>query len=100
MPPIVFTQQPQAGSPEIQGNTKVLLCQATGFPPPVYRWKKDGNFITDTNITDTSLKISNIERSDDGEYQCIASNNPGAILSNKVHVRVACEYSYFLLFFL
>ena len=90
-PPTVFVQQPQAGSPEITGNTKVLLCQATGMPTPVYLWKKDGELLTEGNITETSYKIHNIQRSDDGEYQCIASNDAGAIMSRRVHVRVACK---------
>ena len=93
-PPTNFIQQPTAGSPELQGNTKVLLCEASGLPVPVYRWKKDKKFMTQTNITDTSIKIMNIRRSDAGEYQSLASNTQGAILSNRVFLKVACKYTY------
>lgn len=89
----MFTNQPRSGSPEVQGNTKVLLCYANGLPTPVYRWKKDGRYMTSSNVTDTSLKIQNIQRSDSGEYQCVASNAHGAILSNRVKVHVACKSS-------
>ena len=88
----MFTQQPQSGSIEVQGNTKVLLCYANGIPPPVYRWKKDGRYNTPGNVTETSLKIQNIQRSEAGEYQCLASNTHGAILSNRVRVHIACKY--------
>ena len=87
----MFLQQPQAGIPEIKGNTKVLLCSATGTPAAVYRWLKDGEFTTETNITEQSLKLQDIKKTDAGQYQCIASNTAGAILSNKVDVTVACK---------
>ena len=92
-PPTVFMQQPQAGIPEIKGNIKVLLCHASGTPAPVYRWVKDEEFLTETNITERSLKIQDIKGSDAGEYQCIASNNYGALLSSRVRVHVACKYN-------
>ena len=89
----MFTQQPQGGSPEVQGNTKVLLCAANGLPRTVYSWTMNKQALQEyTNITDTSLKIQNIQRTDAGEYQCTASNQHGAILSNRVTVHVACEY--------
>jgi len=91
-PPTTFTQQPQAGSPEVQNNTKVLLCLANGLPSPVYRWRKDGKFTTSTNTSANSLRIPKVQLTDAGEYQCVASNAHGALLSNAVHVHVACEY--------
>ncbi|ELU08080.1 hypothetical protein CAPTEDRAFT_199239 [Capitella teleta] len=93
LPPKMFTQQPQAGSAQLRGNTKVLLCFASGTPSPVYRWKKDGVYMTSENLTDSALRIQNIQRPDAGYYQCVASNTHGAILSNEVFVRVACEYT-------
>ena len=89
---MTFIDQPKAGSPELQGNAKVLLCQANGMPEPVYRWKKDGHYMTSHNVTETTLRIQGIQRSDAGEYQCMASNVHGAILSNTARIRVACEY--------
>lgn len=91
MPPTDFYEQPAGGQPEQLSNDKVLVCHADGIPQPVYRWKKDGRFMDERNSTSTSLKVEDLDRSDAGEYQCVASNAYGALLSNTAHVRVACE---------
>ncbi|KAI0210962.1 Protein sidekick [Lamellibrachia satsuma] len=88
-PPTTFTQQPLAGSPEVQNNTKVLLCLASGLPKPVYRWQKDGTFTTSSNTTANSLRIAKVQLKDAGMYQCVASNAHGALLSNRVYIHVA-----------
>ena len=92
MAPYEFLQPVSPGSAQIQGNTKVLLCQVSGRPPPVYRWKKDGVYVTADNGTNPAFKIEKIKQSDAGLYQCVASNQYGAILSNSAHLRVACKY--------
>ena len=92
-PPTMFRNQPRAGNPEMQGNAKVLLCNANGSPVPVYRWLKDGRWITPNNVTETTLKLINIARTDAGEYQCVAANKHGAIRSNRVQLGVACKYN-------
>nr|XP_006816843.1 PREDICTED: hemicentin-1-like [Saccoglossus kowalevskii] len=56
-------------------------CTATGVPDVTYTWQKDS---TDIDIggryavTDGSLTISNIEKSDYGTYTCIADNGVGS----------------------
>ena len=90
-PPTTFTKQPQGGSPEVQNNMKVLLCFANGLPPPVYRWLKDGRFTSSANTSANSLQIPKVQLSDAGEYQCVASNAHGAILSNRVYIHVSCK---------
>ena len=89
-PPSVFTQQPQGGSTVLKDNSKVLLCIANGFPQPVYRWKKDGAFVSQANSTSTTWVIDKLKESDAGEYQCMAANPHGAILSDRVRINVAC----------
>ena len=90
-PPSVFTQQPQGGSTVLIDNSKVLLCIANGFPTPVYRWKKDGVFVSEQNSTETTWVIQRLKESDAGEYQCMAANPHGAILSDRVWINVACK---------
>uniref|UniRef100_A0ABM0MBT6 Roundabout homolog 1-like n=1 Tax=Saccoglossus kowalevskii TaxID=10224 RepID=A0ABM0MBT6_SACKO len=56
-------------------------CTANGVPGVTYTWQKDS---TDIDIggryavTDGSLTISNIEKSDYGTYTCIADNGVGS----------------------
>jgi len=60
---------------------------------------KDGQPRTPTNTSEIALVIPRIQRSDAGEYQCIASNHHGSLLSIAAQVDVACEsHFYFLLF--
>ena len=87
----MFYQEPLAGSAKAIGSLKLLQCYANGDPSPYYSWLKDGNYIK-TNTTDTTLRIENIQRSDAGNYQCMAINSHGALLSNQVYVHVACKY--------
>ncbi len=88
----MFYQQPLAGSAKAIGSLKLLQCYANGDPQPVYQWLKDDQPMAPINSTETTKKIQNIQRSDAGEYQCIAINPHGAILSDKVFVHVACKY--------
>ena len=87
----MFYQEPQTGSPKGIGSLKLLQCYANGDPSPYYRWLKDDEFST-KNITDTTLRIDNIQRSHAGNYQCLAINAHGALLSDRVFIYVACEY--------
>lgn len=93
-PPRHFTSQPQAGTPEVLGNTKVLVCSADGTPDPSYRWMRDGRLMSaPKSATDAALKIRNIKQSDAGKYQCVATNAHGALLSSPAFVHVACKCS-------
>ncbi|XP_013386811.1 protein sidekick-2 isoform X2 [Lingula anatina] len=87
-PPSRFLSSNQQESTEWVGNNKLLMCQATGDPPPLYSWLKNGQFIY-RNISRTSIRLTNIQVADAGEYQCLASNPHGAILSSKVQIHVA-----------
>jgi len=91
LPPTSFVQQPRSAGIEISGNVKVLHCQATGSPSPVYQWMRDGHPLSPTNTSEIALVISRIERSDAGNYRCIASNRHGSLLSSAARINVACE---------
>lgn len=92
-PPTVFTQQPQGGSIELSGNTKVLLCTANGSPIPVYRWIRNDVSLSQ-NSTNMGLQIRNIQVTDAGVYRCVASNDFGALLSSQAVVSVAYMVPY------
>ena len=90
-PPTSFFQQPLSASIDISNNRKVLHCEATGSPSPVYQWIKNGQPLSSTNTSDIALVIPRIQQSDTGDYRCIASNSHGSLLSRAARVNVACK---------
>ncbi len=113
-----FITSPSAfGSIVAEGRTKILQCQAlgkkknikyliipylthtcsyygmySGYPPPMYRWMKDGVFLSSDFSPEHFYKISSVGREDSGDYQCYAKNNVGTIVSEKIPVKVSCEF--------
>ncbi|CAH1404067.1 unnamed protein product [Nezara viridula] len=59
----------------------VLTCRASGNPEPTIAWYKDGNVILPAsriNITQAgSLNINDLQKSDSGQYTCVASSKSG-----------------------
>ena len=75
-----------------------LFCNATGNPPPTLSWTKDGSPLNDTQgITfsgdNKTLSIASINRSESGNYRCVARNGLGSDLSNPAKVDVQCKCS-------
>ncbi|XP_024084969.1 protein sidekick [Cimex lectularius] len=68
--------------------SKILQCQALGYPQPQYKWFKDGVELSDFT-TEHFYKILNTREEDGGTYQCLAKNDVGAILSGKLEFTVA-----------
>ena len=73
------------------GSTTVLPCVASGYPEPVYSYRKDN---LDLNITGRyslqygNLVISDVQEVDDGHYTCKAENSQGtAEVSTTLRVR-------------
>lgn len=73
----------------VEGRNENIRCKASGKPPPKYSWIQT---ITKRNLStsdrfgvdaDTGiLTITNVNREDSGEYQCIAKNAAGQVNSN------------------
>ena len=68
----------------IEGKTETITCKASGKPPPKYSWvksieRKDLSTSDRFGVDkDTGvLTITNVNRDDEGEYQCLASNMAG-----------------------
>lgn len=63
------------------GSTKVkLLCNATGFPPPIISWFRDGiRLQNDSNLrmNATHVLINSFDSVHQGIYQCVAENAAG-----------------------
>merc|ERR550532_1899735 len=91
--PRFITLPSASGSVVAEGRTKILQCQALGFPQPQYRWLKDGDFISGFS-SEHFYKIQSVEREDAGSYQCIAKNSVGSILSEMIPLSVAFMTSF------
>ena len=65
--------QPIQNENVTEGGDVTLSCQASGIPPPMVSWiKVDGQ-----RIDGSVLQLTNINRSEAGEYRCEASNECG-----------------------
>ncbi|XP_068610184.1 contactin-4-like [Brachionichthys hirsutus] len=87
---VVFPLQPGENRREV-----VFSCEAEGHPPPFYRWKLNGSFITPRpgshySLMGGNLHISHLNKEEDvGIYQCLASNSFGTIVSREASLHVA-----------
>ncbi len=62
-----------------------------GYPQPEYRWLKDAAFLSGSFSPENFYRIPSVGREDAGDYQCMARNSVGTIVSEKIPVKVACE---------
>ena len=89
-----------------EGLPMTLFCNATGNPPPTLSWTKDGSPLNDTQgITfsgdNETLSIASINRSESGNYRCVARNGLGNHYSSnpaKVDVQCKCSSNSFLFY--
>ncbi|CCD71290.1 Peroxidasin homolog pxn-1 [Caenorhabditis elegans] len=83
VPPNIY-EGPQSVSQNLGGSV-VFVCKANGNPVPDYTWSFDGSTIGHIKgrfmVSDdgTELRISNIEKKDEGYYSCMAGNPVGAM---------------------
>ena len=78
-----------------------LSCNAIGNPTPSISWTKDGSAVNSLRISlssdNTQLTITNVNRSDSGQYRCVAYNSIGdAVTSDAATLDVQRKYSGFL----
>ena len=90
---------PQA-DPVKEGENLTLFCNATGSSLTI-SWTKSGsprNPNEDERIRlsadNEQLTITNVSRTDNGAYLCVASNKVGNATSNTTTVTVRCEFNY------
>lgn len=65
-----------------------------GYPAPVYKWYKDGKEVGDFSSEYQSFRLLNLKHNDGGTYQCVAKNDVGSILSQKIEINIACKLIY------
>ena len=72
----------------IEGGNVKLTCNASGFPAPTVYWVKTG---TGERFNITELVFANIDRSEAGEYTCVAST-PCNTSTELAEVNVLCKF--------
>ena len=65
-----------------------LSCNVSGTPPPMVFWIKVGSHV---RFNRNDLVLTNINRSEAGEYRCEASNECGNASETETIV-MQCEY--------
>ncbi|XP_053270886.1 neuronal cell adhesion molecule a isoform X1 [Pleuronectes platessa] len=67
----------------LRGETLELECIAEGLPTPEMSWQKDGAELSDSRTSfqnfKKTLKISDVNEADGGDYRCTAANNLGTV---------------------
>ena len=73
-----------------ESDSKLLYCNASGKPPAVITWTKEG----DTNFRKTgeALLLSNVTKNDTGRYICTAFSGYGKNAAAYATVTVQCEF--------
>ena len=78
--------QPIQNKTVTEGDNVTLSCQASGTFPPMVSWIKFGG----KRIAESELVLTNINRSEAGEYKCEASNECGNA-SERATIDVQCK---------
>ena len=66
-----------------------VRCEAEGYPPPKITWIK---LLGNQNSQEVnSMNISDVQRSDQGQYRCVASNGVGQDATAKFKINVYRE---------
>ena len=81
-----------------EGLNVAFTCDANGNPPPTFSWTIDGSAVNTTanpRISITAdrkqLTITSVNRTDSGEYRCVASNIVEAVNSTAASLTVQCK---------
>ena len=75
-----------------------LSCNATGDPVLTISWTRNGSLVTTSariSFSDDNKKLTimNVNRTDSGEYRCVARNRVGSYTSNAANLDVHCKMS-------
>ena len=83
----------------MQGSSVTFSSNANGVPEPTFSWTKYGSAVTANDRTCLSgdnkqLCITNVKRTDSGEYRCVATNSVGTVNSNAATLTVHCKKTF------
>ena len=95
----VFNTHPTVLPTSREGVSINFSSDANGIPEPTFSWTKDGSTVTATDrislsVDNKELSIRNVNRTDSGEYRCVATNNVGTVYSNPATLAVHCKKTF------
>ena len=95
--PPEITDHPDAET-KTEGENVTLSCDADGHPVPTISWTRDGSAVDTSDNARISfsadkkqLTITNVNKTDSGEYRCVANNSLGNAISNVAALDVQCK---------
>ena len=100
-----FNTHPKDPQTSRKGESITFSIDANGIPEPTFSWFKGESAVTANNrisLTEGNKKLSiaNVNRSDSGEYRCVATNSVRTVYSNAATLIVHCKktFSHFFTF--
>ena len=83
-----------------EGDNVTFTCDAIGNPVPSISWSRDGSPIETSDnssrinfsVDKKQFAITNVSKTDSGEYRCVAKNSVGNETSNATTLDVQCKY--------
>jgi len=80
-----ITTQPSSQSVSAGANVTFTVA-ATGTPAPTYQWQKNGTNLSNggnvSNVTSTTLMLTNVQTGDAATYTAVATNTAGSATSS------------------
>ena len=74
----VIVHPPESRNVNLGDKTVIFECEAQGTPPLQYCWKFSGRVLA----TEKTVTIKNIDRKDEGTYQCYVENKYHCVTSS------------------
>ena len=100
-----FTTHPKNHQTSSEGVNITFSSDANGIPEPTFTWTKDGSAVTANDRISVSadnkqLSLTNVNRTDSGEYRCVATNSVGTVNSNVATLTVLCKKTFTYVLFI
>ena len=96
----IITDQPEItvnprSDTKTEGDNVTLSCNATANPVPTISWTRNGSPVDSSGISfsedNKQLTITDANRTNSGEYRCVASNELGNDTSNAASLDIQCN---------